>query len=99
MKEKYEEIIKLFDYCMKIGVDCVLERMGDGYALRFNNGGDIVQHYYSYGSEVGCVEPAIYSRLDYTPVTLKNAKALVKRHRDRLNNHKLRKHISISSPI
>lgn len=85
MKEKYAEIIKLHEYCVKIGVDCVLERFKDGYAIRFNNGWDVVQHYFSYGNDAGCVEPAIDSRLDYTAVPLKNAKALVKRHKDKLN--------------
>lgn len=85
MKEKYSEIIKLHEYCVKIGVECVLQKMFDGYAIRFNNGGDFVQHYGSYGHDAGCVEPAIGSRVDYTAVTLKNAKALVKRHKDKLN--------------
>jgi hypothetical protein len=62
-----------------------LEKLFDGYAIRFNSGGDFVQHQYSYGSSVGCVEPAIGSRLDYTAVPLKNAIALVRRHKDKLN--------------
>jgi hypothetical protein len=85
MSEKYREILKLHTYCEKTGVECRLEKLFDGYAIRFNSGGDFVQHQYSYGSSVGCVEPAIGSRLDYTAVPLKNAIALVRRHKDKLN--------------
>lgn len=83
--EKYKEILKLHKYCKKTGVECRLEKLYDGYALRFNNGGDFVQHHGSYGCNVGCVEPAIGSRLDYSAVPLKNAIELVRRHKDRLN--------------
>ena len=82
---KYTEIQKLYDYCIKIGIDAKLEKYWDGYAIRFPNGGDFVQHEHSYGSHVGCVEPAISCRLDYTAVTLDRAKALVRYHKDRLN--------------
>ncbi len=85
MRERYAEIIRLHEYCVKIGVECVLERLYDGYAIRFNNGGDFIQHYGSYGSDAGCVEPAIGSRVDYTAVPLHNAKSLVRRHKYRLN--------------
>lgn len=83
--EKYEEILKLHTYCEKTGVECRLEKFLDGYAIRFNNGGDFIQHRGSYGCTVGCVEPAIGSRLDYTAVPLKNAIELVRRHKDKLN--------------
>ena len=85
MSEKYKEILKLHTYCEKTGVECRLEKCFDGYAIRFNNGGDFIQHRGSYGCNVGCVEPAIGSRLDYTAVPLKNAISLVKRHKDKLN--------------
>lgn len=84
-KEKYREILKLHKYCTKIGIPAMLEELYDGYAIRFaNRWGDFVQHMYSYGAECGCVEPAIGSRLDYSAVSLKQAKALVKRHKDKL---------------
>ena len=87
-EETYKEIIELSKYCDKIGVEYRLEELYDGYQIRFNNGGDFIQHRGSYGCRSGCVEPAIRSRADYTAVSLKNAKRLVKRHKDRLNNRK-----------
>ena len=83
--ERYGEILKLYKYCQKTGVECRLEKLFDGYAIRFNNGGDFIQHHGSYGCDCGCVEPAIGSRLDYTAVPLKNAIGLVRRHKDKLN--------------
>ncbi len=85
MSEKYKEILELRQYCEKIGVECKLEKLFDGYAIRFNNGGDFIQHHGSYGCEVGCVEPAIDCRLDYSAVPLKRAKALVQYHKNKLN--------------
>lgn len=82
--EKYKEILELYDYCVKLLIPATIEYFWDGYAIRFPFGGDIVQHKYSYGSRCGCVEPAIGSRVDYCAVSLKNAKALVKRHKERL---------------
>lgn len=83
--EQYREIIMLHKYCLKIGVECELEKLFDGYAIRFKSGGDFIQHHGSYGCNVGCVEPAIGCRLDYRAVPLKNAMVLVRRHKDRLN--------------
>lgn len=83
--ERYREILKLYKYCQKTGVECELEKLFDGYAIRFNSGGDFIQHHGSYGCDCGCVEPAIGSRLDYTAVPLKNAIALVRRHKEKLN--------------
>ena len=81
----YEEIQKLHRYCNKIGVISTLEEFFDGFALRFPNGGDFVQHFGSYGSMAGYVEPAIGCKVDYTAVSLDSAKRLVKRHKERLN--------------
>ena len=81
---EYREIVKLHLYCIKIGIPATLEEFLGGYAIRFPGGGDFVQHKHSYGAENGCVEPAIGSRLDYTAVPLKNAKALVRRHKEKL---------------
>lgn len=90
MEEKYTEtkytaILDLHEYCLKIGVEARLEPCWEGYAIRFNSGGDFVQHGFSYGGDIGCVEPQIGCRADYHPVSLKNAKALVRRYKDRLN--------------
>lgn len=52
----YDEILKLEQYCKRIGVKVKKERLYEGWALRFNNGGDVVQHRGSYGSRCGCVE-------------------------------------------
>ena len=87
-KIEYNEIKELYKYCVKIGINAVLETLYDGYAIRFPNGGDFIQHQYSYGGDLGCVEPAIGCRADYTAVSLRNAKALVKRHKDKLNRLK-----------
>ena len=85
MKNKpYEEIIKLWVYCHKNDVYAELTPFLDGYKISFPCGGDFVQHCGSYGASKGYVEPAIGCRADYTAVSLKNAKALVKRHKDRL---------------
>lgn len=83
---KYREILKLRKFCESHGVETRLERVFDGYVLRFNNGADFIQHQYSYGSDVGCVEPGGISRkLNYTAVTLEQAKSLVRTHKDKLN--------------
>lgn len=83
---KYNEIIELYEYCQKIGVHAHISPMFGGFCIRFKNGGDVIQHDGSYGRECGCVEPAIGSRLDYTAVPLKNAKALIRRHKEKLNS-------------
>ena len=82
---EYIEIVKLHEYCKSIGVHAEIEPFLDGFCIRFNNGGDVVQHMGSYGSKCGCVEPAIGSSSDYTAVTLKNAKSLIRRHKADLN--------------
>ena len=81
----YNEILELHEYCNKIGVLATLEKMWDGYAIRFPCGADFVQHRCSYGSMCGCVEPAIGCRLDYTAVSLESAKRIVAYHKTRLN--------------
>ena len=48
-KREYNEIKELYKYCVKIGINAVLETLCDGYAIRFPDGGDFVQHQYSYG--------------------------------------------------
>lgn len=83
---KYREILKLRKFCDTHGVETRLERAFDGYVLRFNNGADFAQHHGTEGSDAGCVEPGKISRtLDYTAVTLEQAKSLVRTHKDKLN--------------
>lgn len=82
---QYNEILQLYEYCKKIGISATLNEFLDGFVIRFPNGGDVVQHFGSYGNSIGCVEPAIGSRLDYTGVPLKKAKLLLKRHKEQLN--------------
>ncbi len=82
----YKEILELKDYCDKIGVAVKQERLIDGYALRFNNGGDVVQHMGSYGNDAGCVEFGFTNLgLDFCATPLKHAKEFVKRNKDKLN--------------
>ena len=82
---EWKEIQELYLFCQKLSIPVKIESLYDGFAIRFEHGhGDFVQHHGSYGSQVGCVEPAIGSRLDYTAVELKNAKRLVKRNKERL---------------
>jgi hypothetical protein len=88
-RAKYTTIQRLFDYCIKIGIKAELKPMFDGWCIRFQGGGDFVQHFGSYGHDNDCVEPCIGCRIDYTAVSLKNAKALVRYHKDRLNKELL----------
>lgn len=83
--DEYKEINELYEYCKKIGIHAEISPFLDGFCIRFNNGGDVVQHMGSYGSGCGCVEPAIGSRLDYKAVSLNNAKSLMRRHKADLN--------------
>ena len=85
LKPKYVEIQMLYHYCISLGIKANLEELYDGYKICFPNGGDFVQHQYSYSGERGCVEPAIFSRLDYQGISLDQAKALVRYHKVRLN--------------
>ena len=84
-KREYKEIIKLYEYCKKIGVEAELSPMFDGFVIRFKKYGDVIQHFGSYGNSCGCVEFAIGSRLDYTGIPLKKAKALIRRYKEKLN--------------
>ena len=85
-KIKYREILKLRKFCESHGVETRLERAFDGYVLRFNNGAEFAQHHGTEGSGVGCVEPCgVSKKLDFTAVTLEQAKSLVRTHKDKLN--------------
>lgn len=52
----YKEILELAKFCEENGIEIVQGELLDGYGLRFNNGGDVVQHMGSYGNSRGCVE-------------------------------------------
>lgn len=81
----YEEIRILYKYCVDLGLKAELHPMFDGYAIRFPvTGKDFIQHKYSHLSDNGCVEPAIGCKLDYSPVSLDRAKALVDIYKNNL---------------
>lgn len=82
---KYTEIWALYHFCVDLGIKCTIERLYDGYAVRFPDGSDFAQHHGTYGGTEGCVEPAIGdSEFDYTAVGLNLAKELVKKHKGKL---------------
>lgn len=82
---KYTEICALYHFCVDLGIKCTIERLYDGYAVRFPDGSDFAQHHGTYGGTEGCVEPAIGdSEFDYTAVGLNLAKKLVKKHKGKL---------------
>lgn len=85
---KYTEICALYNFCVDLGIKCTIERLHDGYAVRFPDGSDFAQHHGTYGGTEGCVEPAIGDHeFDYTAVGLKLAKELVKKHKGKLEVH------------
>lgn len=84
-EKNYPEIAEFFDYCKRIGATAALENLHDGYAIRFNDGSDVIQHCYSRGVRKGYVETAIGSVCDYNPVTTETAKRLIRRRRLLLN--------------
>lgn len=87
--DKYKEILELYEYCKEIDVEVTKEIFEDGYAIRFANGADFVQHRWSYGADEGYVEPAGVDKwYDYTAVSLKEAKELIKKYKDKLNKKK-----------
>jgi hypothetical protein len=83
-KIKYGEIQKLYEYCIKIGIDAEIVPLFDGYCIIFPSGGEIIQHMGSCKNAF-CVEPCIGSKCDYKPCLLDEAKRLVKYHKERLN--------------
>lgn len=91
---KYTEICALYHFCVDLGIKCTIERLHDGYAVRFPDGSDFAQHHGTYGGTEGCVEPAIGdSEFDYTAVGLNLAKKLVKKHKGKLEaDHACRMH-------
>lgn len=86
---KYTEICALYHFCVDLGIKCTIERLHDGYAVRFPDGSDFAQHHGTYDGTEGCVEPAIGdSEFDYTAVGLNLAKELVKKHKGKLEGGK-----------
>jgi hypothetical protein len=86
--EKYPEILKLFEYCKSKSIEAELTHYQGGYHIRFKNGGDVIQHDYSYGSDGGCVEFCIGSKVDFTAVPLKRAKLIVLKNKEKLNSER-----------
>ena len=87
---EYTEICALYHFCVDLGIKCTIERLHDGYAVRFPDGSDFAQHHGTYGGTEGCVEPAIGdSEFDYTAVGLNLAKELVKKHKGKLEAGKV----------
>ena len=87
--KKFQEIWELFRFCVDSGIECKIERLYGGYAIRFPNGGDFAQHNATYGGTEGYVEPAIGdAEFDYSAVGLNLAKALVRKHRSKLTEKK-----------
>ena len=76
----YTEIKELYEYCKELKIPCRLDILYDGNKLVLPNGGDFVQHSFSYGSAHGRIEPAIGCDLDYTACTLSVAKRLVEEY-------------------
>ena len=83
-QRKYGEILALYRYCVEVEMDARLERLHDGWAVRFPNGGDFAQHDGTYGAHDGFVEPAIGCESDYSPVSLREAEKLIRENRERL---------------
>ena len=69
---------------VEVRMDARLERLHDGWAIRFPNGGDFAQHAGTYGTNDGFVEPAIGCEADYSPVSLREAEKLICENRERL---------------
>jgi hypothetical protein len=85
----YEEIKELYKYCQDLGMEVSLESFLDGYAIRFADESDVVQHCRSYGGASGYVEPVIGCDLDYTAVELGQAKDLIRYYKsDLITVHK-----------
>lgn len=83
----YEEILELEKFCSEIGVDTEKIPLLDGYCLKFNNGGDVIQHSGSYGSKNGCVEFGYTGfTIDFKAIPLKAAKDFIKRKKNSFNN-------------
>lgn len=82
---EYTEICALYHFCVDLGIKCTIERLYDGYAVRFPDGSDFAQHHGTYGGTEGYVEPAIGdTEFDYSAIRLNLAKELVKKYKGKL---------------
>ncbi len=82
---EYTEICALYHFCVDLGIKCTIERLYDGYAVRFPDGSDFAQHHGTYGGTEGYVEPAIGdTEFDYSAIGLNLAKELVKKYKGKL---------------
>lgn len=90
VEAKYKEILALERFCLEIGIAVEKESFLDGWALRFKNGGDVVQHGGSGGSKRGCVEFAVGRRIDFSATGIEKAKKFVEEYKDELNGGKRR---------
>lgn len=76
----FNEIIKLYEWVVaNYGTTARLEKLWDGYAIRFPSGADIVQHSGSYRAKEGYVEPAgmPYS---YKPISVELAQKIIEKN-------------------
>lgn len=90
---EYTEICALYHFCIDLGIKCTIERLYDGYAVRFPDGSDFAQHHGTYGGTEGCVEPAIGdTEFDYSAIGLNLAKELVKKYKGKLEGRKEANH-------
>lgn len=90
---EYTEICALYHFCVDLGIKCTIERLYDGYAVRFPDGSDFAQHHGTYGGAEGCVEPAIGdTEFDYSAIGLNLAKKLVKKYKGKLEGRKEANH-------
>ena len=65
----YNEILEIANFCKNNNISCDLSELWGGYKLLFDDGADIVQHFGSYDSAAGCVEPAGFGDdIDYSPI-------------------------------
>lgn len=87
---RYNEIKELYSFCLDNGIVCTFEPFIDGYAIIFNNGADVTQHKGSYGHGSGCVEFGYtYKEIDFTAVTLDEAKQFILENKEELNRDKI----------
>lgn len=84
---KFNEILELAKFCDENGIEYQKDEFRGGAALRFNNGGDVIQNMGSYGHENGCVEFGYtgFEEVDFTATSLESAKDFVKKNKDALN--------------
>ena len=73
----YNEILRLYSWCVANKIKVEKIPMFDGWKLDFGDGRDIVQHFGSYGSQNGKVEPYGFGKFHCVPVSLATAEILI----------------------